>query len=113
MRRPVIVNALLAGVVALAFGAPAAAKTTACPGGRFMLSHTALIAGASAPANDVVEISGSKISIGSGCPAAHVSLKGKKKFTLVSARWKSCTGLKGPASLKGRIPTPACDTLIA
>jgi len=108
---PVI--AMLAGVVALAFGGPAAAKgkPTACPAGRFMLSNASLVVGAGAPANDVVEISGSQISTGSGCPPVHVSLKPKKKFTAVSARWKSCSGLTGPASLKAKIAAPACDTL--
>ena len=111
MVRPVRVAALFGAVFVLFSGRPALAAPAACPAGRFMLSHASLIAGAGAPANDLVDIAGSQVTIGSGCPAAHVVLKAKKKFTVVSAHWRKCTGLKGPAMLKGKIAAPACDTL--
>jgi uncharacterized protein YfaP (DUF2135 family) len=111
MGRPARIAALFGTVFVLFSDAPALARPAACPAGRFMLSHTALIAGAGAPANDLVEIAGSQVSIGSGCAAAHVTLKAKKKFTLVSGHWRKCTGLKGPAMLKAKIAAPACDTL--
>ncbi len=105
------VAAVFGSIFVVLAGAPALAKPAACPAGRFMLPNTALVAGAGAPVNDVIDIISPQVSVGSGCPAAHVNLRAKRNFTLVSAHWRKCTGLKGPATLKAKIPAPACDTM--
>lgn len=87
------------------------AKPAACPAARFVVPGKTLISGSTAPANDQIEINGSQIVVASGCGPAPVRLAARKKFTLVTAKFASCAGLAGKATLKAKIPYPACNTL--
>ena len=101
----------MACVTWVLFVRPSLAAPTACPDGRFVIPGQSLIPGATAPGNDQIDISGSLISIASGCPPVPVKFHPKKAFTLVAAKWPSCTGLTGKVTLKAKIAAPACDHL--
>src|SRR5439155_2406448 len=61
--------------------------------------------------SDAVVLAGPQISLASGCGDVKARIKAKKAFTLVSARWPSCDGIAGPATLKAKIKSGACTTL--
>lgn len=90
--------AVVLGSVLLA-GAPAnAAKCT----GRYLVAGPVVPGG---PAGvDVIEVGPRRVSIASGCPGVRARVKGKRRFTKITAKWKNlCAGISGKAVLKARI----------
>jgi PKD repeat protein len=100
MRRSRILVLLLAALVPFPAGARKT-KPTPCTGS-FVVSGTPL-AGDGSVSPDILVI-GSTISTASGCPPVPVTLKATKKGTVgKAARWTSCSGLTGKATLSGKI----------
>ena len=90
---------------------PAAAATSPCPGGRFVVPGSPLL---NVPiAEDVVFVGGAVISTASGCPPIVGKVKGSPRGTRVTAKWKNgCGAVPGRFSLKAKLP-PTCDTMTA
>jgi len=61
-----------------------------CPGGRFLVHGDALIAEANAPAVDAVVMTGSLVSVASGCRPVAAKLKSARTGTLVRAAFPEC-----------------------
>ncbi len=85
------------------------AKPQPCPGGRYIVTGSALVTGDSSGPVEPVVI-GSQISIGNVCNPVHAKLKATKHGTTVMATWPSCAQLKGKVKLKGTLDT-TCTTL--
>jgi hypothetical protein len=103
-------------MLSLALAAPAAAKKKPLPctpaaTARFVQGDRPIITGATTAA-DALTIAGTTVSIGSACSAAPVKLKAKKGFTLVTAKWRSCTGLRGKVKLRAQLAAPGCNRLV-
>jgi hypothetical protein len=109
MRRLIFVPA--AAIMVLVFaGAVHSRKFPACPAGRFIVApgDAPLLLGS--PSLDAVTIAGGPQIVLASCGAARAKIHGTKSFTSVAARWPHC-GSFTKVRLKGRIPSPACDTL--
>src|SRR5687767_5358721 len=92
---------LVTGLVAAV--PPVHAKVPACPGGRYLVTGTALTGALDMPEPDVVRLDGRMVSVQSGCTAAKGRVRGTKNGTKVRVRWKSCPGLTGAVVLNGTI----------
>jgi hypothetical protein len=100
-------------VVLLVSGGAMAKKKplpAACPGGRFPLAGTPLVPGGATP--DAIEITGTQVSIDSGCALVTAHEKRTRTGTRLLAHWKKgCGSLKGPVELVLKLSAPACDSL--
>ena len=117
-RRPELALALTAfAALALMLALPASAKKakplpcTPPANARFVQAGRPIIAGQTTTA-DAVSIAGTTVSIGSACTSAPVKLQPKKGFTLVTAKWAPCGGLKGKVKLNAKLNAPGCDRLV-
>jgi cysteine-rich repeat protein len=111
MRRGLVVLAASVALV-LAFAGIGRSKKTApkpCPGGRYIVSGSALVTGDTSGPNEPVVI-GPQVSIGNACNPVHAKLKATKKGTTVTATWPSCQGLKGKVKLTAKLD-PTCTSL--
>lgn len=81
-------------------------KPEPCPGGRFVVQGDPILPGGATPDALVV---GDTVAIG-GCAPAPVRRKATKKGTRLSAKWKTCTGVKGRTTLAATID-PTCETV--
>src|SRR5262245_47063976 len=79
-------------------------KPQACPGGRYLVTGSALVTGDSAGPIEPIVV-GPEISIGNACNPVHAKLKATSHGTSVLAVWPSCEGLKGKVKLKGTLDT--------
>ncbi len=84
-------------------------KPQPCPGGRYIVTGTALVTGDSSGPVEPVVI-GTEISIGNACDPVHAKLKATKHGTTVRAVWPSCAGLMGKVKLRGTLDT-TCTSL--
>lgn len=103
MRRPSC-PVVLPVLLALSFVDEALAKKpkpTACDPGRFVVAGEALVPGATS-APDVVAY-GNAIAIDSGCGGVAGRVKATKKGTVVKAKWATCAGITGKATLQAKI----------
>lgn len=103
--------ALLAATLLLAGAAPAAAKSTPCPPGVFVLDATSALAlGAllGAPATTVDLSTPGRLAV-AGCEGS-AKVRAKKKATKVTAKLGTC-GTATRVKLKARIAAPACTDL--
>ncbi len=110
MRPGVVVQLVLVSVCVLAFAdvAPAKkAKPVACDPGRFVVEGAALVPAGASP--DVV-VYGGGIAIDSGCGGVAGKIKATKKGTVVRAKWASCAGVAGKATLVAKIAAD-CATM--
>lgn len=107
--------ALAVGV--LLNGSTAGAQpATSCPPSRYLIAEP-LIAGPSAPSSDelnIREVGGILVaSIRSGgCQLGAATMKGKRRFTKVTAKFTGCTEAGGPVVIKARIMAPDCNSVI-
>src|SRR5262249_22527569 len=85
-------------------------KPTPCASGRF-LNRGAHILPGDAGANEAIVLNGSRIALGEGGPLTPRRVKAHNAFTSVTARWRACAGLTGPATLRARIAAPGCSVL--
>ena len=116
MRRRTDLALAAAAMLSLALGAPAAAKKKPLPckpdaTARFVQTDRPIITGATT-VGDALTIAGTTVSIGAACPSAPVKLKAKKGSTLVTAKWRSCTGLTGKVKLRAQLAAPGCNRLV-
>jgi hypothetical protein len=84
-------------------------KPVPCGPGRYAVAGAPLVEGTGGTS---VEVTADQVTIDGLCGATRVRTKRKKTATVVSGKWKSCTGLRGKVKLKGRIDE-ACETLTA
>jgi hypothetical protein len=102
----------LAALVVLGLAAPGLAKKPlpcpAPPRALFVSPGTSLVTGATTP-SDALLLGGTRISIGSTCPPVSATLKAKKGFTAVTAKWKACGSAK-KVMLKAQL-APPCSLL--
>jgi hypothetical protein len=107
---PRLLSSLVAVLGVLAPAPPVSAKKpkpTACPGGRYVVEGDRLIGSGAVPADALVLAAGS-VSVDSGCGPVKAKVRAKRRFTLVNARWRSCSGLAGKAALKARNDAATC-----
>jgi len=81
-------------VVMSAPARPRRPKPTPCPGGRFTVAGEPLVAGGTPPDADAVRITGSEVSIDSGCATTAFHRNVTREATIVTARWKTCGDLR-------------------
>jgi uncharacterized protein YfaP (DUF2135 family) len=106
-----VLGAAVSVLVVGASGVEAKKRPRPAPcGGRFMVDGDRLVGTGAVPA-DAVIVAGRMVSTDSGCMPVRGKVKRKKKFTLVNARWASCSGLQGAVALKAKIDTATCRTL--
>src|SRR5262249_34451843 len=106
-----LLSTLALGVLVSA--APALAKTgrhQRCPGGRFMVEGSALVAGDQAALSQPIVVSDGEVSIGAVCQSVRGRLKTSKRGTSVNAHWARCIGVIGRVRLKATI-LPSCAAM--
>jgi len=110
--RLIVVALTLGGFVCAAEAAarkPKAKKPVPCPGGRFVIQGDPVIA--NFMGSDAVVVAGSKASLASGCDDVIAKIKPRKAVTIVTARWTSCRGIAGKATLMAKVKAGSCDSL--
>jgi cysteine-rich repeat protein len=80
----------------------------ACPDARYLLvTPVRLVGGAEI---DVIEISGDRLTLGTGCTPVRVSQSTSKKGTRLKGRRTACEGVARKPRLRARID-PSCETM--
>lgn len=105
---PSVVGAVLL-LAAVGAGAAAAAPTP-CPTGFFGIDGGGVTGLGTALTRITLDAAG--VAVLDACPEpAAVTIKARKKATLLRATWASCPGFPDKVTLKARIAAPACSTL--
>ena len=110
-RRGLLLTCLALLGALLGSGAPAAAATPPCPGGRYAVTGDRLLEGEVLPGPDDVFFSPTQVAIASGCRTVPVAkLRGSKRGTTLKATWEACGGATGKVKLKAKLDS-SCQSL--
>lgn len=100
-----------AGIVLWAGGmGERALAQSPCPDGLFVATGTAFVPRDAAADSGEIDLANSQVAMGSACAPVPAHLHATRRATIVTAKWPTCTGVRGRVKLKARIDS-TCTTM--